>query len=328
RTSREAGAPSTGELIALAYPDRIAKARGAPGSYLMANGREARIEPHDALAKSAYLAIGEIAGRAAGARIVAAAALDRDALERVAGDEIESVETVAWDARALAVRGRRLVRLGALTLSEATLPATGEAVAAELARGALADAFDRLPWAGAPASLSDRLRFLRAREGGEWPDVSDDALRADSAWLADFLAGKSALAEVTTDDLAAALRARVPPVLARRLESEAPTHYVAPTGNRFAIDYAGPNAPAVSLRVQEVFGETTHPAAAGGRAPLTLELLSPAHRPIQVTRDLPGFWKGAWREVRTEMRGRYPRHVWPEDPAAAAPTARAKPRGT
>ncbi len=170
--------------------------------------------------------------------------------------------------------------------------------------------------------------FLRRAEGAPWPDLSDEALAADPGWLAPFLMGKTRLDEIAPEDLANALGARLTWDLARRLDDEAPTHFRAPTGTAVAIDYAAEGGPAIALRVQELFGLKEHPSLAQGRIPLTLELLSPAHRPIQITRDLPGFWRGSWAAVRADLRGRYPRHFWPEDPAAAAPTARAKPRGT
>jgi ATP-dependent helicase HrpB len=170
---------------------------------------------------------------------------------------------------------------------------------------------------------------LRAAGEDEWPDLSDAALGSTAAaWLAPFLAGKTKLSEIDTDDLGTALGTLLAWHLQRRLQEEAPTHFEAPTGNRHAIDYETAGAPALHIRVQELFGLRQHPSIARGKLPLTLHLLSPAQRPIQITRDLPGFWKGSWVAVKAEMKGRYPRHSWPEDPASAAPTARAKPRGT
>jgi ATP-dependent helicase HrpB len=201
-------------------------------------------------------------------------------------------------------------------------------VAAALAEGVARAGIDRLAWSKAQRQLRDRIAFLRAAEGDVWPDLSDAALAATARdWLAPFLAGKTCASEIDAGHLGNALDALLPYELRRRLEAEAPTHFAAPTGNRHAIDYDGAGAPRLAIRVQELYGLKDHPAIAGGRLPLTLELLSPAHRPIQVTRDLPGFWKGSWSDVRADMRGRYPRHLWPEDPASAAPTARAKPRG-
>jgi len=172
------------------------------------------------------------------------------------------------------------------------------------------------------------VMFLRRAEPQDWPDLSDAALEASPDWLAPYCLGKSSLAEISVQDLGEALRAQLPYALTRRLESEAPTHFTAPTGTAAPVDYEAEGGPGIAIRVQELFGLAEHPALAGGRVPLTLHLLSPAHRPIQITRDLPGFWAGSWASVRADLRGRYPRHSWPEDPARAAPTNRAKPRGT
>ena len=186
----------------------------------------------------------------------------------------------------------------------------------------------RLPWTKSLKQWRDRVLFLRRAEEGVWPDLSDEALAASPDWLAPFLHGKTSLAEIGADDLAQALRSLLDPALFRRLDSEAPTHFAAPTGTLAAVDYEAEGGPSIALRVQELFGLATHPSLAGGRVPLILNLLSPAHRPIQITRDLPGFWKGSWSAVRSDLRGRYPRHFWPENPAEAMPTTRAKPRGT
>jgi ATP-dependent helicase HrpB len=187
---------------------------------------------------------------------------------------------------------------------------------------------ERLPWTKAQSQLRDRIGFLRQAVPDSWPDLSDPALAGSAkAWLAPFLTGKTKRADIGAEELQAALDAFLPWDLRRRLDVEAPTHFEAPTGNRHAIVYEGPSAPILSIRVQELFGLTTHPSIAQGRLPLTLELLSPGHRPIQITRDLPRFWSGSWTAVKSDMRGRYPRHPWPDDPANAAPTARAKPRG-
>ena len=170
--------------------------------------------------------------------------------------------------------------------------------------------------------------FLRRAEGEVWPDLSDAALAAKSAeWLAPFLIGRTALSQIGADDLTAALDALIPWNIRKRLDAEAPTHFTAPSGSHVPIDYEGEEGPKLAIRVQELFGLAAHPTIAGGRVPLLIELLSPAHRPVQVTRDLPGFWRGSYRDVKTEMRGRYPRHPWPDDPMKAPATRRAKPRG-
>jgi ATP-dependent helicase HrpB len=321
---------STGALIALAYPDRIAKARGKPGDYVMANGRGASLEPHLALARQPFLAVAEIAGGAASARILAAAPITPEEIEILAGDRTERRTELVFDPAAKALRARSVRRLGSVLLGEAPLPVPATADAARaLARGLAGLGIAALPWSDAARQLRDRVTFLRRAEGPDWPDLSDAAL-ADSIeeWLAPHLMGKRGLADISASELREALEALIAWDKRRRLDEEAPTHITVPTGSSVPVDYAAEGGPAVSVRVQELFGLAIHPAIGGGRVPLVLNLLSPAHRPIQVTRDLPAFWRGSWSDVRSEMRGRYPRHPWPEDPASAEPTRRAKPRGT
>jgi ATP-dependent helicase HrpB len=317
-----------GALLASAFPDRIAVARGKRGEFLMANGRAAALEAHDPLAGEPYLAIGEIAGRAVSARILTAAPLTLDDIERIAGASIKIQDELSFDRASASLRARRRRRLGALILNEQALAVPqNDAAALALANGLLSLGLARLPWTRALKQRRDRVMFLRRAEREAWPDLSDEAL-ADPSWLAPFLVGKTKLDEISADDLASALDAALPWDLSRRLVHEAPTHFQAPTGTAAPIDYEAEGGPAIALRVQELFGLNEHPSLAGGRIPLTLHLLSPANRPIQITRDLPGFWRGSWAAVRSDLRGRYPRHFWPEDPAAAQPTARAKPRGT
>ncbi len=353
------GPSSTAALLALAYPDRIAKARGGKGEFILAGGRGARLDETAALSREPFLVVAELSGAAAASRILLAARLDIDDLEAIAGDRIETRDERAFDTKALAVRARRVRRLGAITLENEPLAvpsdlATAETLAAGLAKAGLA----RLPWTPAQQQLRDRVAFLRAatqtaakagEESGEngrygaahppsksagaspgddWPDLSDAALAATAnEWLAPVLTGATRLSDITAEMLDQALSMLLPYQRQRQLDREVPTHFEAPTGNRFRIDYEGEGAPIVAIRVQELYGLTEHPSIAGGRLPLTLHLLSPAHRPIQITRDLPRFWSGSWRDVKAEMRGRYPKHVWPDDPASAIPTARAKPRG-
>ncbi|MFG1358884.1 ATP-dependent helicase HrpB [Xanthobacter pseudotagetidis] len=334
---REAGgaAPSPAALLALAFPDRVAKARGEGSRgdgtrFLLRNGRGAAMDPAAALAKAPFLAVAEVSGRADAARILLAAALAEEEIEALFADEIIDGTEVSFDPAAAAVRARQTRRLGALTLSSRPRPAPQDATAARLlAEGVAGLGLARLPFPPALIQWRDRVAFLRAAEGEPWPDLSDAALAATAAdWLAPFIAGRTALAEITPSDLDAALKALLPYALSARLEAEAPTHFTAPTGTRLPVDYGAEGGPQVEVRVQELFGLTRHPALAGGRIPLTLALLSPARRPIQVTKDLPQFWRGSWRDVRAEMRGRYPKHPWPEDPSQADPTTRAKPRGT
>lgn len=323
---------SDGALIALAYPDRLAKSRGARGEFLMANGRAASLPIEDPLSCAPYLAIAELTGRAAQARILAACPLEAEEIDAIAGDRIEMHDETTFDAARGSLRRRRVRRLGAIRLAEQNLAveASGEN-ARILAEGVAASGVVRLPWTKAQNQLRDRVAFLRRAEGADsdFPDLGDAALADNAAqWLAPFIEGRASLADITADDLNAALAHLLPWELTRRLDDEAPAWFETPVGARHALDYAAENGPLLSVRVQELFGLATHPSLARGRAPLTLELLSPAHRPIQTTRDLPAFWAGSWNDVKKEMKGRYPRHPWPDDPAHAAPTTRAKPRGT
>lgn len=326
---QEATAPSIGGLLALAFPDRIARARGN-GAFHLANGRMASLDASDRLAAAPYLVVVDMTGSAAKARITQAAMLTRDEITALFGGRIETVDEVSFDKGAGALRRRRITRFKALTLESATLAVEpGEETARALARAAIQRGIDRLPWTKAQAQLRDRVGFLRQAEPDHWPDLSDVAL-AESAetWLVPLLYRATTLAAIDAEMLGQALDLLLPYGERLRLDREAPTHFLAPTGNAHPIRYEGEGAPFLAIRVQELFGQKQHPTIAGGKLKLTLELLSPAHRPIQITRDLPGFWAGSWADVRADMRGRYPKHPWPDDPANAAPTARAKPRGT
>jgi ATP-dependent helicase HrpB len=326
-------ASRAGLVAAKGFADRIAKARGGErlGQFLLANGRGAALDETEALAREPFLAVLDLTGVAQQGRILLAAALTEADVLEAAGKDIQSREEVEYDEAAAAVRGRARRKLGAITLGERPLAVkSSPETAAALAEGLARRGIDRLPWSDAAQALRARVGFLaKAETEVGWPDLSDEALAANATeWLAPFIGDATALKDVGADDLGAALSALVPYDLRRRLDAEAPSHFEAPTGSNIPIDYAGEDAPTVEIRVQELFGLSRHPSIAGGRLPLTLRLTSPARRPIQVTRDLPGFWAGSWKDVRAEMRGRYPKHPWPEDPANAAPTTRAKPRGT
>jgi ATP-dependent helicase HrpB len=196
-----------------------------------------------------------------------------------------------------------------------------------LAQGIARLGIAKLPWSKPLRQWRSRVMFLRRAEGEDWPDISDDALAATAAdWLAPALAGKTALSELPGEEFADVVHALLPWPLRRRLDAEAPSHFAAPSGSSVSIDYEAEEGPKLAIRVQELFGLDRHPTVAGARVPLVLELLSPAQRPVQVTRDLPGFWRGSYAAVKAEMRGRYPRHPWPDDPLAAVATRRAKPR--
>lgn len=328
--TRAAGeVPSPAALLALAFPDRVARGRGDGRRFVLANGRGAALDPASSLARARFLAIAELTGTADEARILLATELTEAEIEAEFGDAItEGVET-AFDAAASALRARHIRRLGALVLAERTAPLKpGPETARALARAAAARGLERLAWSEAQRQFLDRARFLHASAPDLWPDLGWEALAATAEdWLAPVLDDITSLGAVTADRLGQALSGLLPWELSRGMEAAAPTHYEVPTGSRLPIDYAAEGGPTLHVRVQELFGLTTHPSIAGGRVPLILSLLSPAHRPIQLTRDLPAFWAGSWRDVRADMRGRYPRHPWPEDPAQAEPTRRAKPRG-
>lgn len=320
---------STGLMLAYAFPDRVARNRGN-GSFVLANGRGAAVEQTSSLARAPYIAIGEMTGTAASGRILLAAQITQDEIERHFAEHIESVDEISFDRGAMALRARRKRALHAITLSEATLAVSpSEETARTFADGLIAAGLDRLPWSKAAKQWRDRVMFLRKAEGDSWPDLSDEGLvaRRDD-WLVPALYDKIALKDISAGDLSDALMALLPWEMRARLDREAPTHFEAPTGSVLAIDYEAEQGPTIAVRLQELFGLNTHPSIAAGKVPLVLELLSPAQRPVQVTRDLPGFWRGSYSAVRSDLRGRYPRHPWPEDPASALPTRRVKPRGT
>ena len=316
---------SDGLLLAFAFPERVAKARGGQGEFQLVTGRGAFLEPTDALAREPWLAVAELGGGERRDRILLAAPLDP--AELIAFSAQFEIEERLEESGAGRLRAKRLTRLGRLTIREDIDDNPDPALLARaLAERVRREGLAGLPWGDAATNLRERAAFLRTRSP-DWPDLSDAALLARlDDWLAPLLIGVRSLAALKPAALDGAIRSLIPWDLQRRLDAEAPTRWTAPTGNSFAIDYAAEAGPRVDLRVQEVYGLTVHPTVAG--VPLTLSLTSPAHRPIQTTQDLPGFWTGSWKDVRADLRGRYPKHLWPEHPATAAPTARAKPRGT
>ena len=327
--SRDASELSTGVLLSLAFPDRIARNRGN-GSFVLANGRGGAIDQASVLARAPFLAVAELTGAAANSRILLAAPIALAEIEQRFSAEIEAEDEVTFDAASLSLRGRRKRKLHAITLGEQTMRLAPDAGTARIfADGIAQTGIARLPWSKALQQWRDRVMFLRKAEGDTWPDLSDSALAASRAdWLAPMLHEKTSLSQVAASDLSDAVMAQLAWNLRARLDREAPTHFEAPTGSQVAIDYEAEQGPTIAIRVQELFGLNAHPAIAQGKVPLVVELLSPAHRPVQVTRDLPGFWRGSYAGVRADLRGRYPRHPWPDDPANAQPTRRAKPRGT
>ena len=324
------GDHSPGSLLALAYPDRIAKSRGGgAGAFLLANGRGGMVDPASALAREPFLVVAELTGAAAASRVILAAPVTLAEIEARFAGKIEDCEAVTFDAASASLRAPRSRRLGAVMLAEQIKQVTPDSDTARiLALGLVGRGLDRLPWSKMALQWRNRVRFLRGTEGEEWPDLSNEGLARSAAdWLEPLLLDKTARNDISADQLSNAITALLPWALRKRLDAEAPTHFTAPSGSHVPIDYEAEEGPKLSIRVQELFGLARHPAIAGGRVPLVIELLSPAHRPVQVTRDLPGFWRGSYKDVKTEMRGRYPKHPWPDDPLSAPATRRAKRRG-
>nr|WP_207791223.1 ATP-dependent helicase HrpB [Sphingosinicella soli] len=311
--------------IALAFPDRIAKRRGADGTdWASSGGRGFRLDPASPLAAQTYLAVAEVQGAASGARILAATAIAPDLIESLFAERIETVRRVRFDESTGGIVAVRERRLGSLALStgqdDSPDPA---AVAAALLEGARRAGIGALPFSDTARALQRRATFAR-RVDPSIADIGDEALAADmDDWLPPLLENRRSLGAVNASALTQMLEARLGWAGKAAVDRLTPEAFVSPLGSHHAIDYAAEGGPAVELRVQALFGLGAHPVVAGN-VPLVLRLTSPAGRPIQTTKDLPGFWSGSWAAVAKEMRGRYPRHPWPEDPAAAAPTLRTK----
>lgn len=330
REPLERGDPDAllGALLALAYPDRVAQRR--PGSrprYLLRNGRGAELTGAQSLAETPYIVAATLDDRRPEARVHLAAAITLEDIRTTFADQIRIDDTIELDEAGGAVVARRRERLGAIVLREIAL----ERPDAERVRALMLDAIRRrgiaaLPWTPATQRLRERMAFIGRHEPG-WPDVSDAALEDSlDEWLGPRLDGLTRLSELSRVEFAEALVSLLDWRKRREIDELAPTHAEMPTGSRIPIDYSDADAPSVSVRIQEVFGLAESPRVLGGRVPLTMKLLSPAHRPVQVTRDLAGFWRTSYFDVRKDLRGGYPKHEWPEDPLTAAPTKRAKPR--
>jgi ATP-dependent helicase HrpB len=327
---------AVGILVALAYPDRIGQRRpgGQPGGvaaqYRLSGGRGAYFQEAEPLSAEEWLAIADLDGAARESRIFLAAPITLADLEESFADDIRTETIVAWDAREQTVLARRRRMLFALILKDEKLAKPpADAMTAAMIEGIRALGPSCLPWTDELRKWRTRVMFLRAREGDayDWPDLSDTALMDGlEEWLAPFLDGVSRRAHLERIDLSSALRALLPWELRTRLDAEAPTHVEVPSGSRIPIDYDG-EEPVLAVRLQEMFGLAETPRIAGGRVPLLLHLLSPARRPVQVTRDLASFWANAYKAVKADLKGQYPKHYWPDNPLEAEPTARAKPRG-
>ncbi|WP_198377419.1 ATP-dependent helicase HrpB [Neoroseomonas rubea] len=309
-----------GALLAAGFPDRIAAKRGAmDGAFRLASGQGARLPATDALAKAPLLAVADLELQGTEARIRMAARIDRAVLEARFPERLRREEGAAFDPRANAVVARRRLMFGPLVLEEATLPhADPASVAAALAAAAAERSLRDLRWTDAARQVQARIGWMRKAEGEAWPDVSDAALAGSvQDWLAPHLHGRSRLADLAALDLVDLLLGDLPWEKRRALDAALPARLALPAGRSAAIDYAR-DVPTLEARAQHLFGLASLPPLAGGRVPLQAALLSPAGRPIAVTGDLAGFWRGSWAEVRKDMRGRYPKHPWPEDPAAAS----------
>ena len=325
--SRPMGEPSPiGTCVALAFPDRLAKRRDASGeNWISAGGRGFRLDPLSPLAREEWLAVAEVGGMAAGARILSAASIDESMVEALFGDRIETGTQVEFDAKTGTVRAQRGRRLGAIRLNEGRdATASAEAIAAALLRGVREHGLHLLPWSEGTQSLRRRAAFARLHDP-LLPDISDAALTASlDEWLPLLVSARNRLSAIDPGALSGTLDALLGYEGRRTVDRLAPASFETPAGSSHPIDYEAEAGPTVTTRVQAVFGLAEHPTVAGGRVPLVLSLTSPAGRPIQTTRDLPGFWAGSWSAVAKEMRGRYPKHPWPDDPARADPTLRTK----
>ncbi|MEI6558808.1 MAG: ATP-dependent helicase HrpB [Rhodospirillaceae bacterium] len=316
----------TGALLALAYPDRIARRRpGGGGQYRLANGRGAVLPPADPLAAHDWLAVADLDGDKREARLFLAAPLTLAEIEDGFAELIETVDFVAWDERDQAVQARRQRRLGALILADEALAEPGrDRVVAALLAGIRLHGLGLLPWSETVGRWRARVAFLRRTLGDDWPDLSDGALLLGlEDWLAPRLDGCCRASHLKRLNLQEILEDRLDWTQRRALESLAPDHLTVPSGSCLPLDYSG-EAPVLAVKLQEMFGARETPSVAGGRVPVVLHLLSPARRPVQVTRDLAGFWASGYREVKADLKGRYPRHPWPDNPLAAPPTARTK----
>ncbi|MEA3246667.1 MAG: ATP-dependent helicase HrpB [Gemmatimonadota bacterium] len=325
--SPEDGDETAAELLALAFPDRVGLARGR-GRFRLRNGRGAVVPDGSPLARAAAIAVAETDGARDDARVFLAAALDPAAVQRLFGDQVVVERESRFDEAAGSVVTATRRVLGALVLEERQVRGGDpEATAAAFAQRVRERGLAAVPWSDAGRLVRERLAFAHTLDDA-WPDVSDEALLLRlEEWFTPLAAGARRWDDLADAEVGAALLSLAGPGRRRALDALAPTHVVVATGSRVPVNYADPAAPAIAVRLQELFGTDATPTVGGGRVPLTIQLLSPAGRPIQVTRDLGRFWRGSYAEVRKEMRGRYPRHEWPEDPLAAAPTRRAKPRG-
>jgi ATP-dependent helicase HrpB len=318
---------ATGALLALAYPDRIGRARGDGGRYVLANGRGARFAEPQSLAKSEFIVAAELDGADREARIHLAAPVALSDIEALFAAQVVDEAQILWDDRTNAIQARRVRRFGQLTLESKELASPDpDAVQAAVLVGLKTLGLASLPWTAELEQWRARVALLRRYDVAApepWPDLSDDTLLATLGdWAPPWIVGMTRKEHFSRIDLANALRSRLSYAQTAILEREAPTHYTAPSGSRIPIDYLDGDIPTISVRLQEMFGLHVTPSVAAGKLPLLLKLLSPARRPVQITRDLVSFWERGYHEVKKDLKGRYPKHYWPDDPYTAAPTAR------
>ena len=320
-----------GRLLLAAYPDRLARRRGESGRYVLANGRGAAFQGPDSLSRHEFIVVAELDGGDREARIQLAASIDRETLLEALGNRLTQVERVEWNDRECRITACRESRFGSLVLDDSAMTRPDPALAVPaMVKGIEAMGIACLGLSTATASLRTRVAFLRSvlspEEAAEWPDLSDTQLLATlGVWLGPYLEGITRREHLAQLDIDSILTGSLTHAARRTLEEWVPSHLVVPSGSRIPIDYAA-DPPRVSVRLQEVFGLAKTPTVVKGRIALALELLSPARRPVQITRDLESFWSNGYREVKKELKGRYPKHHWPDDPLHAQATARVRPQ--
>jgi len=326
-----------GALLALAYPDRVAQQRREGGAeYRLANGRAALFAEVDALMKCPWLVIADLGSRQGQReeRIYLAAEFDPALLDDVLAEQVERIDILDWDDREQVLRAERQTKVGELVLSREPLPGLDDDARARALLGLVRrKGLNLLTWTPELRQWQARVALLRQLDldktgQSEWPDLSDEALLANlEGWLQPYLGKVSRLSHFAALDLSSMLRNLLPWPLPQRLDEWAPAHLAVPSGSHIRLDYSE-NPPILAVRLQELFGLADTPRIAQGRQQVKLHLLSPARRPVQVTQDLANFWRTTYAEVKKDLKGRYPKHYWPDDPLVAEATARAKPRGT
>lgn len=315
-----------GALLALAYPDRIAQNRG-DGRFLLQNGRGAKLEQDQLLKHEPYIVAVDLDDKGSEGRIFLAAPVTIPCLLKYCGEQLQKETSIYWDGQIFSVKSRRSWRLGRLCIKdEPLLTPDADAVWQALLQGIAAEGLKLLPWTKSAKQLQSRLIFMRHIRA-DWPDMTDSSLLAYlEAWLGPYLYGMTSSTDLQRLNLTSILEASLTWQQRQELDVMAPTHIIVPSGQRIAIDYSDPSKPVLAVRLQEMFGQVHTPCIANGTIPLTLHLLSPANRPVQVTSDLASFWQTVYFDVKCELQGRYPKHYWPEDPLVAIPTHRVKPR--